>query len=212
VSLLTRPDLRGVVGFIGEMESGKTTAAASSVRGRLLALGGIAVAIEDPPETNLDGEHGDGRCISVEVGAGGYKAATKKAMRTGASIIYLGEVRDEDPAAEVAMGGNNGHLIFTTWHAGSIEDGVKRIAAMCGKTISNPENLLSTGLAALIHLRLEDHTINTMKGKKVTKVLRYNFLEIKDHIETQNIIRNGNFHKLQDAMETQKANRRASSI
>lgn len=212
VALLTKPDLRGVVGFVGEMSSGKTTAAASTVRGRLMALGGLAMAIEDPPETNLDGVHGDGRCIGVEVRSsdGGYRAAAKKAMRTGADIIYLGEVRDEDAAAEVVMGGNNGHLIISTWHAASHEDAIKRLNALCGSSVKDPQSMLATGLAAIVHLRMEERLVSTLSGKKPVKYLVYELLEIRGHQDVQNIIRGGSFHTLRSALEQQKAKRASS--
>ncbi|ARL04299.1 ATPase, T2SS/T4P/T4SS family [Burkholderia pseudomallei] len=212
VGFLTKRELRGVVGFVGEMSSGKTTAAASTVHGRLKALGGLAMAIEDPPETNLDGVHGDGRCIGVEVRSseGGYRAATKKAMRTGADIIYLGEVRDEDAAVEVVMGGNNGHLIISTWHAASHEDAVKRLNALCGSAVKDAQSMLATGLAAIVHLRMEERMVSTLRGKKPVKHLAYELLEVRGHQEVENIIRNGSFHMLKSAMETQKSARRTS--
>lgn len=210
ISLLTRPNLKGVVGFVGEMGSGKTTAAASSVRGWLMANGGVALAVEDPPETNLEGEHGDGRCISVEVrsASGGYKGALKKGMRSGADLIYVGEVRDEGPADMIALHGMNGHLLYTTWHGLNIPEAVKRLRTMC--TVKDPDGLIATGLAAIVHLSLVDRPVSTLHGKKMVKKVEYDFLEVAGHMDVQNVIRSGEFHKLEDVVESQRATRAAS--
>jgi len=214
IRILLHPDLRGIVGIVGEMGSGKTTAAASTTKGRLEALGGLAVAIEDPPETDLDGVHGNGRCISVEARAdtGGYKSAVKKAMRSGADLIYLGEVRDEDPAEQVVLGGNSGHLILTTWHAESHEDAIKRLIAMCPTAMREPEAMLASGLAAIVHVSLDERPVKTLTGTKMDKFLRYEILEVSGHREVQNIIRMRQFHQLNGAYEEQLAKRKNTRI
>ncbi|WP_324778414.1 ATPase, T2SS/T4P/T4SS family, partial [Ralstonia pickettii] len=52
-------DARGLILVAGEMGTGKTSTAASIVVQRLAIHGGIAIAVEDPPETMLNGVHGN---------------------------------------------------------------------------------------------------------------------------------------------------------
>lgn len=69
--------VRGLIFICGEMGTGKTSSAASLVKARLEAWGGICVAVEDPPEPFLNGRHGSGRCIQVPVSRrmGGYEGS-----------------------------------------------------------------------------------------------------------------------------------------
>lgn len=120
---------RGLVLVVGEMASGKTTTIASLFKERLTLHGGIGVAIEDPPETRLDGIHGTGRCLQVPASRknGGYREQLIRAVRSGADAILLGEIREEDTAFQVAQAGINGHLIYSTMHAGSLVQGLERL-------------------------------------------------------------------------------------
>ncbi|EHM5428724.1 Flp pilus assembly complex ATPase component TadA, partial [Salmonella enterica] len=64
-------ELKGATGLCliaGEMGCGKTTTAASVLKRRIETTGGLGVSIEDPIETLLNGRHGHGRCMQMEVG------------------------------------------------------------------------------------------------------------------------------------------------
>ena len=205
IDFLRDPKLTGVVAFVGQQASGKTTCAASAMRGRLLELGGIGLSIEDPPETDLNGVHGDGRCISVEArrDKGGYKEAVRKSMRSGADVIYVGEVRDEDAAEQVVNAGANGHCILTTWHAGDHADALKRLIALCGARVKEPEAMLATGIAAIVHVKLHNQVINTARGKINGKRLEYHMLRVSSDDAVVSIVRQKEFHKLRAAYEDQ---------
>ncbi len=75
-------ELKGATGLCliaGEMGCGKTTTAASVLKHRIETTGGLGVSIEDPIETLLNGRHGHGRCMQMEVGQyETYSSATKK--------------------------------------------------------------------------------------------------------------------------------------
>lgn len=212
LDFLLNKDLRGLVLFCGEMRSGKTSAAASYTKARLEEHGGTAIVIEDPPETALDGVHGKGRCIQVEVaGPGGYRAQLKKAMRSGAGLIYLGEVRDQEAASQVATASINGHLIASTIHALTAKDAIMRLATLCSGAIDEPEKILASGLAAVIHLQLVDHEIRTAGGMTTIKRLSYQMLNVAGDPLVQNVIRQKNWHQLDNLLDLQAARQRSGA-
>jgi twitching motility protein PilT len=148
--------VRGLIFICGEMGTGKTSSAASLVKARLEAWGGICVAVEDPPEPYLNGRHGEGRCIQVPVSRrlGGYEEALILALRTRADLLFVGEIRDSATAAQVIQASINGHLIICTGHAGSVIQAIERIPAMAQPLLKNARELLSRGLVAVIHQSL----------------------------------------------------------
>lgn len=119
--LLVSPSLRGLVVVVGGMGSGKTSSSQSMVSHRLTRRGGIALAMEDPIETVLEGMHGPGRCIQVEVSRseGGYGEALTRALRSRMGTLFVGEIRDADTALRVLTMASTDHLIFSTLHAAS---------------------------------------------------------------------------------------------
>lgn len=150
-------ELGGLVLVAGDMATGKTSTAASLLVARLEVHGGVAMAIEDPPETLLNGVHGGGRCIQVPASrkSGGYKEHMTRGMRSGVNFMLIGETRDEETAVEVVKAGINGNLIVTTIHGGSIEQAIERLHAMCSGKLANAYEILAQGLAAVIWQDLE---------------------------------------------------------
>lgn len=151
-------DARGLILVAGEMGTGKTSTAASIVVQRLAIHGGIAIAVEDPPETMLNGVHGNnGRCIQVRASrkTGGYQEHMIRAMRTGADLILIGEIRDEDTAFQALQASINGHLIISTIHGGDIVQAIERMRTLCSGRTSNASDILADGLAAVIWQALE---------------------------------------------------------
>lgn len=148
---------KGLLFICGEMASGKTTSAASIVQARLEEHGGLALAVEDPPETPLHGLHGKGRCVQVPVSRrqGGYGEALIRALRTRADLIFVGEVRDTPTAVQVVQASINGHFIICTGHAGSVVKGIERIAVLAQPELPNAMQILSQGLIAVIHQTLQ---------------------------------------------------------
>jgi len=150
-------NLSGLVLVAGDMAVGKTSTAASLLVERLVIHGGVAMAIEDPPETLLNGIHGAGRCIQVPASrkSGGYKEHMTRAMRSGVNFMLIGEIRDDDTAAEVAKASINGNLIIATIHGGDIPQAIERLHAMCAGKVTNAYEILAQGLAAVIWQDLE---------------------------------------------------------
>ncbi|WP_339437504.1 ATPase, T2SS/T4P/T4SS family [Pseudomonas sp. EL_65y_Pfl1_R32] len=159
--------IRGLIFICGEMGAGKTSSAASLVKARLEAWGGICLAVEDPPEPFLHGRHGEGRCIQVPVSRrmGGYEEALVLALRTRADFLFVGEVRDGPTAAQVIQASINGHLIICTGHSGSVTHGIERLAALGQPLLKNARELLSKGLVAVIHQSL---SMDSDGGRRLT--------------------------------------------
>lgn len=205
---LMQKELRGAVIVCGEMGAGKTTLASSLVVARLLKYGDIAIAIEDPPETPVDGRHGNGRCIQVDP-RGNVSSELENAVRSGASIIYLGEARDQDSTIPVISAANNGHFIISTTHASSESDAIMRLVNMSDGRNENTAHALASGLAAVIHIRLVEKRVNTPVGEKIVDKLEYSMLRVWKDLTVKGHIRNQSYHMLGQAGEQQKTASRA---
>lgn len=167
---LLSSSVRGLVIFCGEMGTGKTSTAASLVVARLIACGGIALAVEDPHETNLNGPHGEGRCIQMQVSrrTGGYEEALLRALRTGADLIFIGEIRDGPTAAQAVRASINGHFIVATSHSGSVSQSIERIASLAQPEVKNAHEILAQGLLAVVCLSFDSQGVHkTLKVKSL---------------------------------------------
>lgn len=156
---LLEPKLTGLVVVAGAFSNGKTTTASAIVIARLKRLGGVAVTIEDPPEMALEGRHGEGVCYQTWAEQGGFAAACRRATRWAPTMIFLGEVRDAETAVEALRASVNGRLVICTTHADSIPSAIERLhtlaSSVCGA--DDAAHLLSGGVAAVLHQRMEDH-------------------------------------------------------
>lgn len=156
---LLDPNLKGLVVLAGETGAGKTSTIASILKARLDKIGGIAVTIEDPPEVNLNGVQGYGRCMQVRASrrTGGYKEHLVRTLRSNPDMILLGEVREEDAAQEVVEASLNGHLVFTTVHAKGVVEAVSRLASLAsaGRQGTSAFEKLAQGLKMVIWQSLE---------------------------------------------------------
>lgn len=149
---------KGLIVICGDMAAGKTSTAASSFKARLEMYGGAALAIEDPPETVLHGEHGPGRCIQVPASKrhGTYREQLRRALRTRVSALLIGEIRDEDTAVEAVRQSNAGLYVITTIHAKTPIEAVKRLCDLASQGDSpKAAATLASGLTAVIHQRIE---------------------------------------------------------
>lgn len=185
VEELMSPNNTGLVLIVGAMAAGKTSTLASIAQARAATLGGIGVAIEDPPETPLRGRHGKGRFLQVWARRrdGGYKAAIRKALRTGANMLVLGEILDADAAHEGALASVTGHFVAATMHADSIVEAVQKMESWCGgRAGPRPGELLANALSMVIWLEREE-----VAGGGVR--LRSEVLFVRDHNEVKAKIR-----------------------
>ncbi len=158
VKWVMAPARTGLILIAGDQAAGKTSTAASLLAARLRVHGGLALAIEDPPETKLDGLHGEGRCIQIPASRrfGNYREQLRRAMRTGVSTLLIGEIRDHDTASEAIRHSNNGLCVISTVHARDLSDALYRPLSFAqGPEMNNPRELLAAGLSAIIYQRLD---------------------------------------------------------
>lgn len=158
VAKFMQPGLTGLIVLAGPFGAGKTTTASSLIAARLSKFGGVAITIEDPPEMPLEGKHGEGVCYQTWADRGGFGDATRKMARFAPSIIFLGEVRDSETAAEAIRASINGRLVVCTAHADSVPMAIERIYSLANGVAGTSEdtaNLLAGGLLCVAHQRLE---------------------------------------------------------
>lgn len=198
-------EARGLILVIGEMVSGKTTTIASLFKERLSRHGGVGVAIEDPPETRLDGVHGLGRCLQIPASrkSGGYREQLVRAMRSGADAILLGEIRDEETAFQVVQAGLNGHLIYSTMHAGGIVQGLERLAGWCSLRSEGGNTLLADGLSAIVHQQLQRVPRQGGAGFTYRMLSKALMLSDEDGTSIRAKIREGKFHLVAQEVDEQ---------
>lgn len=201
VERLMTPGMTGLVVIAGAYGQGKTTSASSFIRARLAEFGGVGITIEDPPEMPLEGRHGEGVCYQTWVEQGGFGQACRQAARWAPSIIFLGEVRDAETASEALRASINGRLVICTTHADNVAMAVERIYALANGIAGNSEDvasLLSAGLTAVVHQRLESDG----NGKKRPKI-GFLWMGDEDSKGIRNTIRQRRFDQIENEVMLQ---------
>lgn len=148
----------GLILICGGTGHGKTTTASALLVEYLIQYGNIAVTIEDPAELPLNGQHGAfGHCFQTEVTGDDFALAMRRTLRRSPRYIMLGEVRGPQEASEVVRASNNGHLVISTIHAGSVTEGVNSLLKLIAgvQPVDLARSMLSDGLTAVVHQKLE---------------------------------------------------------
>lgn len=199
VQAVMAQDLRGLVLICGDMATGKTSTAASLLVARLREHGGVAFAVEDPTETNTNGPHGRGRCIQVKTSrrSGGYSEALTRTLRTGADLVLVGEVRDEDTAYQVCKAALNGHLVLTTMHAKTGVQAIEKLVTLAKAQAANAYEIVSEGLQVVICQFLEQ------QGSKRHLVAEPLLLTGDDQSAIRDKIRRANIHLIEEDLDRQ---------
>lgn len=171
----------GLVLVSGGLGEGKTSTAAAVLADRISNTGGMAVSVEDPIETLLDGRHGKGRCVQIEVLENeGYAGSLKKAMRVGGTDMLIGEIRDGDTAYEALKASNNGMFVIATIHAKSIIDAIERIITLSQDRTPSAREILSTSLLSVMYQRL--NIVKNNDGAIIKKVADIQGVHIPNEI------------------------------
>jgi len=138
----------GAIFVSGPAGSGKTTTVYACLR-QLARRGAVPrslVSIEDPIEVAVDGVAQSQ--VNPPLGLD-LATALRFLMRQDPEVIMVGEVRDR-PTAEAALGASlTGHLLLTTFHAGSAAETVGRLLDM-----GIEPYVLRSGLLAILCQRL----------------------------------------------------------
>lgn len=138
----------GVVLITGPAGSGKTTTAYACLREIARTSEGRRnlVTLEDPIEISLPGVS-----QSQVHPASGFDLPTglRSLMRQDPEVILVGEIRDAVTAETVFQAALTGHLVLTTFHAGSAAGALSRLIDM-----GIEPYLVKSGVRAIIHQRL----------------------------------------------------------
>ena len=138
----------GALLITGPAGSGKTTTAYACLRElhRESGAGKSLVTLEDPIETVLSGVSQS----QVNRAAGfDYATGLRSLLRQDPDAILVGEIRDRETAETVFQACLTGHLVLSTFHAGSAAEAVSRLGDM-----GIEPYLLRTGLLGILCQRL----------------------------------------------------------
>lgn len=198
IKLLMQQSLTGLVIVAGPFGQGKTTTVSSLISARLMQHGGVGITIEDPPEMPLEGTHGEGVCYQTWVEQGEFSEACRKAARWSPSMIFIGEVRDSETAAEALRASINGRLVLCTIHSDSVPQAIERLYTLAQSTIGNPEDaasLLASGLLCVMHQKLS--------GEPKRLKMEFLWLEESDSHGVRNMIRQRRFEQIGNEVNLQ---------
>ena len=119
----------GVILLTGPSGSGKTTTVYACLR-EILAMSGDGrsiMTLEDPIEVAVAGTTQSQ--VRPSVGFD-LAAGLKSLMRQDPDVIMVGEIRDPGTAEVVFQAALTGHLVLTTFHAGSAVEAITRLMDM----------------------------------------------------------------------------------
>lgn len=154
----------GMVLMVGPTGSGKTTTL-YSILTQLNEPTRKIITLEDPVEYGLDGMSQ----IPVYSRDGDSFANKLRAvMRLDPDVIMVGEIRDVDTARTALQASITGHLVLSTFHAGSASEAFTRMIDMIGQNpilISSIKLIISQRLVR----RLDDTTKQAYKPDEATK-------------------------------------------
>ncbi len=138
----------GVILLTGPSGSGKTTSAYACLRDIIRQSQGARciMTLEDPVEVAVDGA-----TQSQVRPAAGFDLATglRSLMRQDPDVILVGEIRDPATAEAAFQAALTGHLVLTTFHAGSSAEAITRLLDM-----QIEPYLIRSGLRTVICQRL----------------------------------------------------------
>ena len=138
---------------------GKSTVAGATIKSRLTKYAGQGFSLEDPAELPLAGFHGGGTFRQTEVKKGDWKGAMGKFGRllpaTRPAILYIGEVRETECAAETIKLALAGALVITTIHSESPISALARMVSMAENHLGDSAAMmLAQALRLVMHQKL----------------------------------------------------------
>ena len=222
VNVLLDPGLRGLILVAGRQGAGKTTLAGALVQERIQAYGGVAFAIEDPPEMSIQETlaYGIIQQIAVDSAPDGLPPRerigwhTRNAVRSSVDLLFVGEVRDSPEASAVVMQSGIGGPVITTIHADSVESALVRLIALAAKDmgIEGAAAQVAEHVAVVLHLDLSAKTVQTRrKDEEETPpllVLTADMLRIEDRDSAlRDAIRHQDFSRIREAALGQRTRR-----
>ena len=138
----------GLILLAGPAGSGKTTTVYASLRELVdkSGAGRSLVSLEDPIEAVVEGVSQS----QVNIAAGfTLDAGLRSLVRQDPEVLLVGEIRDRATAEIVFQAALTGHLVLTTFHAGSAAGAIGRLSDM-----GIEPYLLRSGLRTIVCQRL----------------------------------------------------------
>ena len=138
----------GLIVFCGPAGSGKTTTAYACLRQIVAASSSerSIVTLEDPVEAVIESVSQ----AQANPNAGfDYERGLKSLLRQDPEVIMVGEIRDKQTAEIVFQASLTGHLVITTFHAGSAGSAISRLSDM-----GIEPYVLRSGILAVVAQRL----------------------------------------------------------
>lgn len=156
---LLQPELceGGLVLIAGPTGAGKTTTASAVVVSRLMALGGFASTVEQPPEQPLNGWHRGpsraGYCSQAwvkMVGDSPWADALSGVLRSQsagtANMLFVGEIREDEAARVALQAAGNGFLVICTSFATDLVSAVQSFGRRLDASQQEMYSLLLRGV------------------------------------------------------------------
>ncbi len=138
----------GAVLITGPASSGKTTTAYALLREIVeqTRSGRSVATLEDPIELAVPGVSQTQANLTADFDLTG---ALKFLLRQDPEVIMVGEIREQETARVAFQAALTGHLVISTFHAGSAAESVSRLADM-----GIAPYMLRSGLLAIVSQRL----------------------------------------------------------
>ncbi len=143
----------GMVLVVGPTGSGKTTTLYSLINTLNLPERKI-ITLEDPVEYNMPG------VVQIPVEGGletrSFAEKLRAVLRLDPDVVMVGEIRDQDTAKTALQGALTGHLVLSTFHAGSAAAALTRMLDMIG---------INPLFASAIHLIMAQRLVRRLDDK-----------------------------------------------
>lgn len=152
----------GFVLLVGPTGSGKTTTLGCFLDMLVASRDGHYLTLEDPIETTF--LYRKGVVISQRElvrDFASFPEALKHAMRQAPNIILVGEIRDQPTLALAVNLAETGHLVFSTYHAGSVHEAFVRLGTFCEGDFEHVKLPLAYSLRCIVAQKL----LKTVEGE-----------------------------------------------
>ena len=184
---------KGLILVVGATGMGKSTSLASMLDYRNMTENGHILTIEDPIEFMFRHK----KCIvgQREVGLDtlSFDNALREAMREAPDVIMIGESRDKETMEAALRYADTGHLCLTTLHATNAHQTLDR---MLHYFPSEAHNQVLMDLSLNLNCILAQRLVKTENGNRVPAI------EVMVNTPyISKLIRDGNFHEINDIME-----------
>jgi twitching motility protein PilT len=118
---------RGLVLVGGATGSGKTTTLAALIDDINTREARHVITIEDPIEYEHTNQKSVIQQVEIGIDAPSFPVALRAALRQAPDVIVIGEMRDPRDDAHRLVGGETGHLVFSTLHTTDVPSTIARM-------------------------------------------------------------------------------------